>query len=329
MKKKSFFIIIAMLLVVIGFGIIQNVTVANAATIGTKLATPETGWTRYDDADSKFQYNGNWVTCTGSTSAFYLGANHTLSSGEAGSVKFNFYGSKFRVIMQKYTTRSTSIIVNVDGTDIGTYSINGSALDQCLLYEKTDLDLGKHTVILTQNDTTKNFCFDAIDIDDNGQLLSYYESISLDNSSINLSVGDLKKLTATTTPANADIVWTSSDESIAIVDSEGNVTARKEGQATISAIIANTELKATCEVNVTTIVNNSNAILSISLVDGNTKEYDISMSEVDKFINWYENRDDNSAESPKYMFDKNISPYKSVKEYLVHDKIVSYEVREY
>ncbi|WP_454054127.1 Ig-like domain-containing protein [Clostridium sp. Marseille-Q7071] len=159
------------------------------------------------------------------------------------------------------------------------------------------------------------------------------ESISLDKTSMNLMKGSSEKLTATVLPedtTNKKVIWSSSDESIAKVDENGNVTAIKEGQATIIAKLENTDLTATCEVNVSKLVeeNKNNAILSISLVNGARKEYDVSMEEVNKFINWYEERA-NGKGSALYSFDKKINPYKSVKEYIAHDKIASFEVREY
>lgn len=158
-------------------------------------------------------------------------------------------------------------------------------------------------------------------------------SIVIDKTSLNLLEGNSEKIAATVLPedtANKKIIWSSSDESIAKVDENGNVTAIKEGQVTITAKLEKTDLTATCEVSVSKLVeeNKNNAILSISLVNGATKEYDVSMEEVNKFINWYEERA-NGKGSALYSFDKKLNPYISVKEYIVHDKIVSFEVREY
>lgn len=53
-----------------------------------------------------------------------------------------------------------------------------------------------------------------------------------------------------------------------------------------------------------------------------------AIKEGQKFINWFEERF--SGKGPwLYSFNKKINLYKSVKEYIVHDKIASFEVREY
>ena len=77
------------------------------------------------------------------------------------------------------------------------------------------------------------------------------ETINLDKSTLSLTVGDSKDLIATTTPAAVDIDWSSSDETVATVDSNGNVKAIKEGQSTITAKIKGTDIKSTCIVTVT------------------------------------------------------------------------------
>ena len=84
------------------------------------------------------------------------------------------------------------------------------------------------------------------------------KSISLDKSTMNLNVGDSGQLTATTTPAGAQVIWSSSDSTIATVDSNGRVTASKdkEGTCTITATTTDgSNLSATCIVTVTNSTN--------------------------------------------------------------------------
>ena len=64
------------------------------------------------------------------------------------------------------------------------------------------------------------------------------ESISLDNTSINLEEGHTMTLVATVFPTDADekaVIWESKETSIATVNSNGLVTAIKEGQTIITA----------------------------------------------------------------------------------------------
>ena len=64
------------------------------------------------------------------------------------------------------------------------------------------------------------------------------ESVTLDKTEGVLTVGNTVTVTATVTPdtaTNASVTWTSSDEAIATVNSEGKITAVAPGTATITA----------------------------------------------------------------------------------------------
>ena len=82
-------------------------------------------------------------------------------------------------------------------------------------------------------------------------------SITLDRNDLMLPVGDAATLIATVKPDNAtskNIVWSSSNESVATVNN-GNVIAAKEGETIISASIEN--LSASCKV----VVINTNRVI--------------------------------------------------------------------
>ncbi|MBR4181155.1 MAG: Ig domain-containing protein, partial [Candidatus Methanomethylophilaceae archaeon] len=77
--------------------------------------------------------------------------------------------------------------------------------------------------------------------------------ISLDKPSLSIREGMTAKISATVSPSDAtdsSIVWTSSDESVAKVDQNGNVTAVKEGSATITAKTNDGGYTASCAVTV-------------------------------------------------------------------------------
>ena len=66
--------------------------------------------------------------------------------------------------------------------------------------------------------------------------------IQIDKKVENMEVGDNEKLTAIITPSNAtdkNITWKSSDESIATIDSTGEVIAKKSGTVDITATTSN------------------------------------------------------------------------------------------
>ena len=152
------------------------------------------------------------------------------------------------------------------------------------------------------------------------------KSISLDKNNLEVLEGSQDNLTATVTPDTAKVIWTSSDESIATVDQNGNVTAISEGTAIITATIENTDISATSTVIVKKPNNDfSSAILNITLVNGITKEYDVTNVVLNNYLNWF----DSAQGTSTFKFSKTISPYKKVTEYVIHDKIASFEVREY
>lgn len=67
------------------------------------------------------------------------------------------------------------------------------------------------------------------------------------------NVGATKQITATITPENADdktVTWSSSNEAIATVDSNGLITFVAEGTATITAQTSAEGVKATVTVTV-------------------------------------------------------------------------------
>ena len=72
------------------------------------------------------------------------------------------------------------------------------------------------------------------------------------------------------------------------------------------------------------------AILEITMVTGEIKEYDVTAAELQSFLTWYDGRS-NGADKAYYMMPKknNIKPFLSRKEYIAFDKISSFEVKEY
>ena len=79
------------------------------------------------------------------------------------------------------------------------------------------------------------------------------ETITLDQTTATVKAGEKLQLTATVTPDYAtvkDVVWSTSDSTIAIVDQNGLVQTVKAGEATITATTVDGGLVATCALTV-------------------------------------------------------------------------------
>ena len=83
------------------------------------------------------------------------------------------------------------------------------------------------------------------------------KSLKLNSTSMNVGIGKTKTLKATVSPSNATnkkLTWTTSDKSIATVNSSGVVKGIKLGTVTITATSSNGNVKATCKVRVVNAV---------------------------------------------------------------------------
>lgn len=74
------------------------------------------------------------------------------------------------------------------------------------------------------------------------------------------------------------------------------------------------------------IVENSNATLLLHLLNNQIKEYNLTCSELNNFLNWF-----TSGTESFYVFTIKSPepPYNSIKDYIIKDKIVWFQVKEY
>ncbi len=105
----------------------------------------------------------------------------------------------------------------------------------------------------------------VLEINDKGDssaaAVKHPESVKLSSEKVSVFTGSKVRLTATVKPADAKhtgCVWTSSDESIATVDTFGVVSGVKSGTATITAKTIDGGITATCEVTVSKDTNAPN-----------------------------------------------------------------------
>ena len=99
-------------------------------------------------------------------------------------------------------------------------------------------------------------------------------SIKINESITSMKVGESENLTATISPANTtdkDIVWKSSDESIAMVSSTGKVVALKAGSVSITATTSNGKV-STIEITIKEEVKEENEDNNVVIAPIENKE---------------------------------------------------------
>ena len=121
------------------------------------------------------------------------------------------------------------------------------------LFSSSDLnpDLGRFFYKLMGNDTRVLYISELT--------VEYYieevkaTDISLNKSSLTLSVGQSETLSAQVTPTNStdSVVWSSSDETVASVDRTGKVTAKERSDTPITITATAGDVSAACAVTVT------------------------------------------------------------------------------
>jgi hypothetical protein len=102
------------------------------------------------------------------------------------------------------------------------------------------------------------------------------------------------------------------------------VTAINEGVGSVNSNEASAVLEEII------VEEEGRAILEITMVNELVKEYDLSMIELNAFLDWYDNKDAGSGPA-KYAFTKtwNKGPFKARIEYVIFDKILTFNVDEY
>ena len=92
--------------------------------------------------------------------------------------------------------------------------------------------------------------------------------VTLNRSTADLFVNDVLQLSATVLPedaTNKNVAWSSSNNQVAEVDEDGNVTAKAQGQAVITVTTEDGGKTATCTVNVTELGDDYVRVTGVSL----------------------------------------------------------------
>jgi hypothetical protein len=218
-----------------------------------------------------------------------------------------------------------------------------------LVYEKTGLDNKDHYVELLNLDTSKNFVFDAIDIDSTGSILPFETVENLQaiagTSSVNLQWDPvisttsyiIRRSTIPGGPYDSNIPYEPVVTGSAITFSDEDVIPGTTYYYVVSAVVSGIESPNSHEASATPTEETTDpghegnySTLILTMTNGGLKSYDLSINDLDNFLTWYDNRSNGEGRT-YYTFIKttNIAPYLSVKEYVSFDKISSFEVKEY
>lgn len=139
----------------------------------------------------------------------------------------------------------------------------------------TLLKPGEVTIIATSEDNPEAMALCNISIE------IPVTSVALDETEVTMYVGQTKRLTYTVLPINAStnsVTWTSTNNSVATVDSNGKVTAKKVGSAVIMLKSVDGGYTSYCTVNVKQVAEDVSFRESeIELVTGQTEKLEYTL----------------------------------------------------
>lgn len=266
----------------------------------------------YKNCENNNPVSGELVATLNDT-AFCAGY-HTVKLDEM--IKLNT-GDIFSVVIEYTNLLGGSTYVVADVSQEGNWYQNIAEAHEG---ESYTLNGGKWSVFKTSDGTLLNTRIKALtvddksvddnneddenddddDIDDNKDIL--VDSVSLDKQSINIFVGDDKKIVATVLPetaTNKSLNWSSTDETVATVDEAGNVVAISAGKATI--VCSSTDgsnISASCVVNVEkSKISVSKIALTpatVTMTKGTTKKLNAMVIPADadnKVVSWSSSND--------------------------------------
>ncbi|MDH6671982.1 hypothetical protein M2277_002644 [Paenibacillus sp. LBL] len=146
------------------------------ATIGQALTAPESGWKRMNADHPLVLYTGAWTT---QSNAAFSGGINKYSNSVGNTISFTFIGTKFRYIGQYNTTSKTPASISIDGVTDQIHFLSNTLVNSVLIYEKTGLVEGKHTVVITINAANEYQSLQGIDIDFTGRFIHPNEVLEI------------------------------------------------------------------------------------------------------------------------------------------------------
>lgn len=138
---------------------IQLKVIAGAGGFGTAAEinvyeytgeTPELTYHRVDDRDASLIYSGTWHNDSSST---FLNGTARYTSDTNASVSFTFTGTAIQWYGQNDTNFGTAKVY-IDGILAETVNVNGPMISQKLLFSRTGLPAGEHTILVVCTSAT-------------------------------------------------------------------------------------------------------------------------------------------------------------------------------
>lgn len=321
-------------------------TTSHAATVGQQLTSAEDGWKRFDDREKEIVYNNKELWINDSASDLWKSTGRNIPEGttkdkiSSSYITFKFYGSKIRFIQTLYKQHSKDVKFSIDGKIGSGNTFSNTLTRQVITYENTNLEKNIHTVKIYSGDGVR-FDFDAIDIDNDGYLIDVNQPTDLrakaGNNTVDLEWTPVENATYkvgySTTPGGPYKFKTVTGP--AITYGEPEVKNGTQYYFVVSAVVSgvessqSNEVSATPEATILPDYTGNKANLRITMVTGEIKEFDLTNVELNKFLEWNDKRSDGIGKAYYVFTKKSSSPYLSRKEYIVFDKISSFEVMDY
>lgn len=264
---------------------------AFATTVGDKLSQPETGWTRYDDTHPGIKYEGTWSTfAQGSNSQYFWLNSHHVTTKVGATATFSFTGSKIRFVSNYIDRNSSDVQFTIDGISEHVSEKGSSGPGNSANYLNI---VYEKTNLVDGNHTIeiKNF--------NSGELL--IDAIDIDG----VILDSILPVDPTPTPTPTPSETATPEPSISPEPTPSPSPSPSPG-----------------------VPSGDRAILTITLTTGLEKEFDLPISEVNSFLNWY----DSASGSARYginKHDNNKGPFSKRTDYVIFDKILTFEVSEY